>query len=258
MAPKQKILRLLYDADLFIFNACAKAEDEWAWPGGLHTIYSQTGECRSQLDHDIQQTGEYVLKAMKWEGEFEIILVLSDPQGNFRKDFYPDYKANRADKRKPLCYWDTVDWAKEHYTTKQALFLEADDVLGIMSTTPSEEYLNVIISKDKDFRSIPGYFYCMQDRELLEITQEEADYFHLYQTLIGDTSDNYPGCPGVGPVKAKTALDKDPSWDTVVGLYEKAKLTETDALTQARVARILRHGEYVKVAGNWEVKLWNP
>ena len=83
-----------------------------------------------------------------------------------------------------------------------------------------------------------------------------ADRFHLYQTLVGDQTDNYKGCPGVGPVKAETALGANPTWASVVGCYEKAGLTEEDALVQARVARILRHGEYNKMT--CEVKLWTP
>jgi DNA polymerase-1 len=43
-------------------------------------------------------------------------------------------------------------------------------------------------------------------------------------------------------------------WKIVVKAYEKAGMNEQDALQQARVARILRHGEYDKKTG--EVKLW--
>ena len=45
-------------------------------------------------------------------------------------------------------------------------------------------------------------------------------------------------------------------WERVVKGYEKYKLSENDAIIQARVARILRHGDY-----DWttkQVTLWNP
>jgi DNA polymerase-1 len=70
----------------------------------------------------------------------------------------------------------------------------------------------------------------------------------MYQTLVGDTSDGYPGCPGIGPVKAEKVLGMPPNWQDVVGAYRAAKLTEADALVQARVARILRYGE---TPGTW-------
>ena len=43
-------------------------------------------------------------------------------------------------------------------------------------------------------------------------------------------------------------------WSIVVDTYEKNGLGEKDALQQARVARILRYGDYDKATG--KVKLW--
>jgi len=43
-------------------------------------------------------------------------------------------------------------------------------------------------------------------------------------------------------------------WKIVVGIYKDKGFTEKEALQQARVARILRHGDYNKKTG--EVKLW--
>ena len=70
----------------------------------------------------------------------------------------------------------------------------------------------------------------------------------MKQTLTGDTVDCYPGCPGVGPVKAQRILDEDGDeydlWLNVVMAFEKAGLTEEDALVQARLARILTTSDY--------------
>ena len=75
--------------------------------------------------------------------------------------------------------------------------------------------------------------------------------------------DGYSGCPGIGPKRAARILDGvfgDPGgpgdWDAVVKTYVKAGLSEEEALVQARVARILRWGEYDRKKG--KVKLWNP
>ena len=45
-------------------------------------------------------------------------------------------------------------------------------------------------------------------------------------------------------VTARRLLDEDCSWKTVVSAFEKQGLSENDALTQARVARILRAEDY--------------
>ena len=91
---------------------------------------------------------------------------------------------------------------------------------------------------------------------MTEITEEYADYFHLYQTLVGDTTDGYPGLKGIGDKRATALLEKEASWETVVKAYEKAGETEEDALVQARLARILRASDY-----NFETRepiLWSP
>ena len=103
-----------------------------------------------------------------------------------------------------------------------------------------------MISGDKDFRSIPCRFYDFMRNEYYNTTLKEANYFHLYQTLIGDTVDNYKGCPKVGEVKAKRILDNEPTWEAVVRAYEANGLTEEDALENARLAFILRKGYYNK------------
>ena len=69
--------------------------------------------------------------------------------------------------------------------------------------------------------------------------------------------DNYPGCPGIGPVRAKRILaDADDPWAAVVQAYEKKGLGEEDALLQARLARILQEDTWDQE--NKEPILWTP
>ena len=138
-------------------------------------------------------------------------------------------------------------------------------MLGILAT--SKKLIDgerIIVSIDKDLRGIPGKLVRNLDDEPLvveEITEAQADYFHMFQTLTGDATDGYGGCPGIGPVKAEKALEpvKDDlaaMWQTVVALYQKAGLSEGVALTTARVARICRNTDY-----NFKektVRLWQP
>ena len=79
----------------------------------------------------------------------------------------------------------------------------------------------------------------------------------MMQTLMGDSTDGYKGCPNIGPAKARKLLDEpgtfslEGMWDIVVGTYERASikgeslgLGEADALVQAQVARICRSNNY--------------
>jgi DNA polymerase-1 len=83
----------------------------------------------------------------------------------------------------------------------------------------------------------------------------------MFQTLVGDTSDGYKGCPGVGKVKAEKLLidameNGVPLWTVVKAQYEAKDLTEADALTQARLARILRWSDWDNEKK--EPILWTP
>jgi 5'-3' exonuclease len=108
-------------------------------------------------------------------------------------------------------------------------------------------------------RTIPGAHFHLGTRQLFTVSEAEADYNHLFQTLTGDATDGYSGCPGVGKVTAAKLLDGksyEEMWDVVVRAYKKAGLGEEEAIQQARVARICRASDFNSKTG--EVILWNP
>lgn len=186
-------------------------------------------------------------------GATDYTLCLSDDT-NFRKGLYDKYKGQRSWMRRPLALKAIRKWFIEEHDAVIMPNLEGDDVMGILATDPHKTHNTIIVSIDKDMKTIPGHYY--RDDTLFNISSEEAEYYHLFQTLTGDVADGYPGCPKVGKVTAKEILDKDCSWEAVVKAFKKAKLTEEDALLQARLARILRHQDY-----NFEENvpyLWTP
>jgi 5'-3' exonuclease len=79
----------------------------------------------------------------------------------------------------------------------------------------------------------------------MTVKEEDADEWHLIQTLAGDQTDGYAGVPGIG-VKRAAALFKEEgfSWDTVVKAFADKDLSEEIALENARLARILRYTDY--------------
>ena len=147
-------------------------------------------------------------------------------------------------------------YLKKNYHAHTIPLLEADDVLGILATDGAFKR-NIIISIDKDMLTIPCEYYNM-DSEITEVIDEAmADHMFFFQTLVGDSVDNYKGCPGIGPKKAtELLLSKGVKWKTIIDAYDKAGLSEDHALVQARVARILRHNDYDYE--KQEVKLWEP
>jgi DNA polymerase-1 len=194
----------------------------------------------------------------------EVVICLSDMKANFRKVINPKYKGNRK-AIKPLLYDYLRKYLSESgYKVYEKPQLEADDVIGIIAT--SDKIIKgdkVVWSLDKDFKTIPCKFHRAKPNgkdESILVTKEEADWWFMYQTLIGDKVDGYDGCKGVGDKTAKKLLGEigekslEEMWEIVKTTYEKAGFTEEDALLNARMARILRTEDYD--FKNKEVKLW--
>jgi len=177
---------------------------------------------------------------------------------NFRKDVLPTYKANRKDKRKPMVLNALRQYVMEKHNGVIWKNLEADDVLGIMATEPTDEK-RIVVSIDKDLKQIPSLI-SVDGCTIKETPLKLADYWFMIQTLSGDATDGYTGLPTVGVKTAEKLISKYTNvpildlWKIVIGLYKDKGFTEKEALQQARVARILRHGEYNKNTG--EIKLW--
>lgn len=240
---------LLIDADITAFQVSAKVEKAVEWHPDFWTLHSDAKEAKERADIKI---AEYKLN---FEGD-AVVLALSDPDENWRRAVLPTYKSNRKKTRKPLVLPVVRNHLTASYTTIQRPTLEGDDVLGILSTiTPTAFYRvtgikatdRIIISIDKDLKTIPGRMVHREDEGVIETSVDEADYWHMFQTLMGDTTDGYKGCPGIGAVNAKRILEElDPPdyWDAVVQTFQKKKLNEASALQQARVARICRAGDY--------------
>lgn len=248
---------LLIDADVVAYNAAFSCEKAFEFEPGYWTWQVGWDEVIEAFDAEVSRMME-TLKADDFK------LCLTDSDGNFRLGIHPDYKGGRKSVRKPII----LKHLKKYLTDERSAFfkpgLEGDDCMGILAThpklIPGEK---VIVSIDKDMRTIPGKFIRWGTEEgcvIEEITEDMANYRHMYQTLIGDVTDGYKGCPGVGPKAAdKLLLEADDPiarWFAVVKAFEQKGLTEDDAIIQARMAKILDTSHY-----NFKTQepiLWEP
>jgi DNA polymerase-1 len=245
--------RLLIDADILTYRTCWAVQDEVKWDDDIITLATNLKELESQAESSV----EY------WKDKFEVpdplrenvILCFSDRSNNFRRKIFPEYKANRKGSKKPLGYNHLEQYLKRLYNSCVLDNCEADDALGVLATSTKDR--NIILSIDKDMMTIPCEYFNMDSEETMQIDEKLADFYFYQQTLTGDSVDNYKGCPGIG-IKRATALLKEEGvkWKTVVKAFAKAGLDEFAALTQARVARILRAEDYN--FGKEEVVLWTP
>jgi len=190
-------------------------------------------------------------------GVNDVVCCLTDPKSNFRKELVdPGYKAGRKKSRKPVGYTALTSWVKETYRSFMKPGLEADDCMGVLSTLEENKGKCIIVSSDKDMRTIPGTLYIPDKQEKIVISEADAEAFFLTQCLAGDPVDSIKGLPGVGPVKAQNILGTRPHWGAVEAAYIKAGYTRDDAIKQARLVRILRREDWDAKKG--EPILWKP
>ena len=92
-------------------------------------------------------------------------------------------------------------------------------------------------------RQIPGRLFDMS--EMMNVEKAEGEKWHLIQTLAGDQTDGYAGCPGIGVKRAITLFEeKGYSWKTVTQAFADKDLSEDVALENARLAKILTASDY--------------
>jgi DNA polymerase-1 len=232
---------LLVDGDILVYQHGAGHETVVDWGDGTITASANIDLATADCDQQIERLKEQ-------SGADKVIIALSDPKANFRKSIYADYKRPRASLRKPLLYGPMREYLQSpKFRTFMKTALEADDVLGILSTHPDIiPGRKVIWSIDKDLLTVPGFH--LRDGEVIEVPLAQANRKFYSQILTGDRIDNFPGCPGVGPKKAEAILAPikraADAWPAVVAAFEKAGKSAEDALVQARLARILRHTDY--------------
>jgi DNA polymerase-1 len=158
------------------------------------------------------------------------IAVVFDAKGKtFRDDIYKEYKANR-----PSMPEELAGQIQPIHDIVRALGLpllqvpgvEADDVIGTLARRAAREGTEtLVVTGDKDIAQLVGPSVRMVDT-MKEVEYDEAkvaEKFGVapnqivdYLALVGDTSDNIPGVPGVGPKTAAKWLQQYGSLDAVV------------------------------------------
>lgn len=140
--------------------------------------------------------------------------------GNFRKNLYDKYKANRPTLDQEIR--DKLNFLHKYSISKgarQADDMEADDLVSIWaheSRDHDEQY--VICGIDKDLKQIPGNHY-NYGKDTWDFIDDDTGHYNLMlQCLTGDNTDGIPGLKGIGPKKAEKILKGIPQvrrWNRV-------------------------------------------
>ncbi len=161
--------------------------------------------------------------------------VVFDPHGpTFRHEMYAEYKANREampeDMRVAIPLIKQIISALRIPVVEVQGF-EADDIIGTLAHKAAAEGFTVyMMTPDKDYAQLvrdnvfvykPGR--SGGDVEIWDAAGVKAKFAvtpdHIIDLLglMGDTSDNIPGCPGVGPKSAEKLIT---DFGSIEGIYE--------------------------------------
>ncbi len=157
------------------------------------------------------------------------VVVFDAPGKTFRDRLYKEYKANR-----PPMPDDLRSQIEKVHAVIKALGLpllsisdvEADDVIGTLARAASNHDMEAfIVSGDKDLAQLvgPGVTMCDSMKDVIYDEQGVQEKFGVppdriidFLALVGDTSDNIPGVPKVGPKTAARWLMDYGSLDALV------------------------------------------
>lgn len=171
-----------------------------------------------------------MLKRLLTKYDPEYIAVIFDAKGKtFRDDLYEKYKANRTEMPN-----DLAKQIEPIHAIIQALGLpivmiqgvEADDVIGTLAREAEQDHKKTLISTgDKDLAQLVNQYTTLVNTmtDTLLTTELVKEKFGIppclvidYLALIGDTSDNIPGVPQVGPKTAVKWLDEYGTLDNII------------------------------------------
>lgn len=225
-AQKSKKTLLLVDGSSYLYRAFHAMPDLRAVAGDPSS--APTGAIRGMIN---------MLQSLRKDVPADFAACVFDAKGpTFRDDLYPDYKAHRSpmpdDLRAQiepihevvrLMGWKVLDVPG----------VEADDVIGTLAVIAANQGIDVIVSSgDKDLAQLVNNHITIIDtmngkrRDLAGVEAEFGVPAHLmvdFQTLVGDTIDNVPGVPKVGPKTAAKWLQEYGSLAGVVANAEAIK-----------------------------------
>ncbi len=186
-----------------------------------------------------------------------IAVVFDPPGGTFRHKEFEDYKAHRPETPDAIRFG--VPLIKDllqayNITSVEVLNYEADDVIGTLAKTAEQEGFEVfMVTPDKDYAQLVsphikmyrpnhkgGGYQIWGEKEVCEnFDLDNCSQIIDYLAFVGDSADNLPGCPNVGPKTASKLLKK---YGSLEGVYaninkEKGKLKENLSLGEESVRK---------------------
>ena len=178
--------------------------------------------------------GNMLKRVLRERSPIYMAIALDAPGPTFRHDLSSDYKANRP--RMPEDLSAQIPFIKRLITSLGIPYMEipgyeADDIIGTLATWASDQGAEVVmISSDKDLLQLVSPRVHMWDsmkNEVLGPAEVEkrfgvpASQVVEVMGLAGDSGDNIPGVPGIGPKTAQRLIKEFGSIENLLSALDK-------------------------------------
>jgi 5'-3' exonuclease len=205
---------------------------------GLNVAFRWKHQNILDFKYDYIRTIESLAKSYK----AGTIIVCADGGSNYRKEIFPEYKANRkerfADQTEQEAkefemfmaeFQDTLTLLKERHPVFHFRGVEADDIAAYITQKINYDEC-WLISSDKDWDLLisdkVSRFSTVTRKETTVHNWDEHYDFEIedyisFKCLCGDKGDNVPGVPGVGPKRAVQLMNQ---YGSIFDIYDACPL----------------------------------
>lgn len=219
-----------------------------------------------------------ILNIIKSQAPDYLIFAMDSSGPGTRNDVYPEYKANRTEMPEDLR--PQIPHIMDVVRGFQVPIIEcpgweADDVFATIARQAREKGIDtVIVTNDKDARQLINEavrLYNIRKDKFMDAQAVEDDWGVRpdqvidFQSLVGDSVDNIPGVPLVGPKKAQTLIEQFGSLEEVLANADKAKGPKLqqnlkEFADQARMSReLVTLNQNLNLSVDWEAsRLTHP
>ena len=198
----------------------------------------------------------------------KVIIASDQGSSQYRKQLYPEYKQNRKDKFEEQTeaekaafelFFEEFTKTLEHiqqttdYPVLRFQGVEADDIAAYI--VQQQKHLKVediwLISSDKDWDlliqpNVSRFSYVTRKETTWENWRTHYDFdpedYISIKCLTGDTGDNVPGVPGVGPKRAQQLVaEYGSTYDIVASIPISSKYKYVQALNENKDQLLLNY-----------------
>jgi len=220
--------------------------------GYLYRSYFAIRNMTNSEGHSTNALFGFIRSFLKLKKDFDpdYVVAVFDGENSIapRKKVYEEYKSNRKKMPEDLRY--QIEWAKEFCDLMGIPHLdvpnyEADDTMGTIALWTKEEGEKAYLcSSDKDLcqfvNSHVAMLHTHKENKVLGPEEVEENFgvppekIVDYLSIVGDSSDNVPGIPGLGPKAASTLLNEYGTLENLLDHADDFKGKRKEAIEEGK------------------------